>query len=299
MNEPLLAPAPEAPPSALRRLAGLTWWTLLPLAAGLLLAFYLIPRPAVGVIRLSGDIWGNSAEILQMQIDEARKDPRIRAVVVRIDSPGGEVVATQSIYLELLALRKEVPVVASIESIAASGGFYAAMAADPIYARPSSVIGNVGVWGYFPADLAVNDVVLASGPFKLTANNSESFLSEIEAIKQEFMATVTAGRGARLKLSSAELTQGLAYPGRQAQQSGLVDFLGGQSDAVAKAAELAGIAHYEVVDLQLRALLAYDEAWQPILNQPWAGAADPATGRRSLPPGIYLLYNVLPQDQQP
>ncbi|MCH7589141.1 MAG: S49 family peptidase, partial [Chloroflexi bacterium] len=184
------------------------------LLLGWLLAPTLVPQPAVGIIRLNTDIWADSVELVMAQIESARQDPIIKAVVLQLDSPGGEVAATQTLYLELQSLRREMPVVSSIDGMAASGGFYVAMATDPIYAKPSSTVGNVGVWGFIPPDLAVNEVILASGPFKLTASNRAEFLRAIEGIKQEFLAAVVSQRGERLNISLVDLSQGLAYSGR-------------------------------------------------------------------------------------
>lgn len=152
-------------------------------------------------------------------------------------------------------------------------------------------------------DLPVNDLIMATGPFKLTATNNEAFVRELEGIKQEFLATVAAQRGARLQATPVELSQGLAYLGRQALALGLIDFLGSDSDAAAKAAELAGIVNYEVVELQDRVFEKYrqaqedsdgEEAAGHLVRLPgeWVGAADPLTNQRGLPPGIYLLYDV-------
>ncbi len=274
-----------------RGLAGLILLGIIPLLTGVGLAQLVAPRPAVGLIRLRSDIWSGSAFVLTEQIEEARRDPRIKAVVLQLDSPGGEVVATQSLYLELQRLRRRMPVVGSIDNIAASGGFYLAIAADPVYAKPSSVVGNVGVWGFAPPDLGVNDVILASGPFKLVASNPEEFTREIEGIKQEFVATVVNQRGERLNISPADLAQGLAYPGRESLRLGLIDHLGSQTDAIAAAAERAGIFDYEVVDLEARAIARLLASGQ-LTQEAWQGAANLLTGRRVLPPGIYLLYDV-------
>ncbi|MBN2149250.1 MAG: S49 family peptidase [Anaerolineales bacterium] len=285
-------PKPKRKTSAGRFTIGCLFWVILPLVIGAVVAFYAIPKPAVGIIRLREDIWTLSAELVNLEIDAARQDERIKAVVFQIDSPGGEVVATQAIYLELQELRTRMPVVGSIDTMAASGGYYVAMATDYLYAKPSSTIGNVGVWGYFPYNIGVNDVVLASGPFKLTASNDQAFLREIEGIKQEFLATVVTQRGSRLVITPVELSQGLAYPGRNALSMGMIDALGSQSEAVAKAAELAGLREYDVVDLEETVLDAFLEKYY-YGELTWSGAADPLTGERTLPPGIYLLYDLI------
>jgi protease-4 len=277
--------------SGFRRLGSVLLWGLAPLLVGLWLAQNLVPQPAVCIIRLTGDIYVDSAGYVLDQIQEARSDPSIRAVVVQLDSPGGEVTASQQLYMELLALRREMPVVGSIDGVAASGAYYTAMALDPIYAKPSSNVGNVGVWGFVPADLGVNDVVLASGPFKLTASNRDEFLRWIEGIRLEFLETVFTQRGERINISRVELSYGLAYSGRDAQRLGLIDHLGTESDAVRDAAQQAGIAHYRVIDLP--AQLAADADANGLGDmEPWVGAADPVTGKRILPPGAYLLYDI-------
>jgi protease-4 len=280
----------------LRSLGSLLLWGIAPLVIGLWLAQWLFPQPAVGIIRLQDDIWLGSAELVRAQIQEARDDPSIKAVVLQLDSPGGEVVAGQTIYLELQNLRREMPVVGSIDSLAASGGYWVALATEPIYAKPSSSIGNVGAFTFIPLELPVNDLILTSGPFKLSASTREHVLREVEGIKQEYLATILSQRGERLNATPAELSQGLVYPGREALRLGLIDHLGSRTEAIATAAEQAGIDHYQVIDLQERALerLLPDEGDQARAGERniWVGAADPVTGERTLSPGIYLLYNV-------
>ncbi len=293
-ESPLPSPPPPKPPRPRSgRGAGCLLWLFAPIIIGVILAFWLVPRPAVGIIRVNTEIYAFSADYVAKQIFEARHGPRIKAVVVQIDTPGGEVVATQAMYMEFVDLRQVMPVVGSIDSMAASCGYYTAMATDPLYAKPSSVVGNVGVWGYFPSTLGVNDTILASGPFKLTASNTAEFLREIEGIKQEFYETVAASRGLNLKISQADLLQGLAYPGREALEFGLIDAIGSQTDAIEKAAEMAKIANYDVIDLEQQVIDKYFDGVNPFYyGNLWYGVADAKTGARTLPPGIYLLYDV-------
>ena len=276
--------------SSFRTVGTILLFGLAPLLVGLWLAQILVPQPAVGIIRLNTDIYAESADLVLAQIEEARADPSIKAVVLKIDSPGGEVAATQMLYMELQTLRREVPLVGSIDGVAASGAFYTAMATDPIYAKPSSTVGNVGVWGFIPPDLGVNEVILSSGPFKLTASNRDEFLRWIEGIRLEFLETVFSQRGERMNVSRVELSQGLAYQGREAARLGLIDGLGSESEAIRTAAQQAGIAHYQVIDLQERVIDELPEEESEL--EPWVGAADALTGRRILPPGAYLLYDI-------
>ncbi len=283
----------------IRTVGNLLLFVVVPLVIGIAVAVTYIPKPAVGLIRLDTDIWYGSNFLVMKQIEEARKDPKIQAIVLVMDSPGGEVVASQNMYLELLKLRREMPVVGSIDNIAASGGFYVIMAADPIFAKPSSDVANVGVWSFAPPELGVNDAVLASGPFKLTASNKDEFLQSIEAIKQEFIETVFSQRGERIKVERTELAKGLLYSGREALNMGLIDRLGTQNEAIELAAKQAGLTRYDTVDLQERVIkklmaelsLEPAQAKQAAVLKPWVGQADPQTGARHLPPGIYLLYD--------
>lgn len=286
-------------------------WAVAPLAAGIYLASYLLPQPAVGFITLDYGISSASAEFLSLQIEKARTDPNIKAVVLLINTPGGSVVPTQSLYFQLLDLREDKPVVSAIGSLAASGGYYLAMATDPIFAKPSSTVGNIGVWGYIPPDLAVNDLILASGPFKLSATNQAEFVREIEGIKREFLETVKAGRGDRLQMEDHEVLTGLAYSGREAVDLGLIDYLGTNNEAYAMAAEMAGIGNYRIVDLQLEVLKdRFGEDFSYFSTIEWSvlpellgddySAADnwvysknPLTDGFMLPPGAYMLYDVL------
>jgi protease-4 len=273
-----------------RTLGNVLLWGLAPLLVGLWLAQLLVPQPAVGIVRLNSDIYAESVDFTMAQVSEALADPQIRAIVVQLNSPGGEVAASQQLYLELQDLRRQMPVVGSIDGMAASGAYYAAMATDPIYAKPSSTVGNVGVWGFVPPDIGVTEVILASGPFKLTASSRDEFLRGIEAIRQEFMETVFSQRGERMNISRVELSYGLAYSGREAQRLGLIDHLGSETEAVEMAARQTGIAHYRVVDLAARVVEQLYGEEQEL--EPWVGAADPLTGRRVLPPGAYLLYDI-------
>lgn len=278
--------------SAILKAAGrIILWLILPLIVGVALAQWFSPRPAVGVVRLRYDIWSGSANFIMQQIDEARRDPRIRAIVLQMDSPGGEVVATQTLFLEVQNLRRRMPVVGSIDNMAASGAFYLAMATDPIFAKPSSDVGNVGVWSLVPQDISLSDLILASGPFKLTASNQDEFVRQIESIKQEFIATVVTARGQRLTISPSDLSQGLLYTGRDALRLGLIDHLGAESDAIKTAAAQAGIHNYDVIDLEARVIAKQLAASGTPSAGVWQGATDAQTGQRKLPPGIYLLYD--------
>jgi protease-4 len=241
--------------SAVLRIVGnVLLFVVTPLVAGWFIAQALLPQPQVAIIGVRWEIFSDSTAVLMAEIEAAREDPNIKAVVVQLNSPGGSSTDGQALHLELRKLRQEKPVVGSVDLMAASAGYRIATATDPLYAKPGSLIGNVGTIGRFPSSQPIDDFILSTGPFKLSADNTEEFVRRMEENKQEFLATVLAGRGDRLTLSPEELSQGLLYSGRQAQRLGLIDQIGSQTEAIEKAAELAGIRNYEVVSLEAAAI---------------------------------------------
>jgi membrane-bound ClpP family serine protease len=128
-----------------------TWllWLALPLVIGILIASF-VPKPVIGIIRLEDAIYSYSAQDMIKQIKYASEHPEVRAVVLAFDSPGGTVVDTEAVYMELAKLREKKPVVTAINGMAASGAYYLSVGTDYIYAKPSSMVGNIGVISYLP-----------------------------------------------------------------------------------------------------------------------------------------------------
>ncbi len=258
--------------SAFLRTAGnLLLFAAVPLVAGWFIAQALLPQPKVAIIGVRWQIFTESTAVLMAEIEAARENPDIKAVVVQIDSPGGASTQGQALTLELQKLRQEKPVVGSIDQLAASAGYRIATATDPLYAKPGSLVGNVGTIGRFPASQPIDDVILSTGPFKLGGDNTQEFVRRMEENKEGFLAMVFANRGDHLTLSPEELSQGLVYSGHHAQKLGLVDQIGSQTEAIEKAAELAGIRNYEVVSLEAA---AFEKVFGPAESA--AGATDGA-----------------------
>jgi protease-4 len=259
-------------------------WILLPLLVGLAISV-AIPRPIIGEIYLDTEIDSLSARYLITQIDYARSHDNIRAVVLTLDSPGGTVADTESVYQELLALRKIKPVVTSVGSMAASGAYYLASGTDYILANPTSEVGNVGVIGYLPDSPSIFESTVSTGPYKLWGEPRDTYLREMEMIKQGFYQAVKLGRGSRLKVGPDIILTGRIWPGSEAFRLGLIDALGSPTDAVVKAAHLANVGNYQVSDLALDVFaqslnssgLLYKTKDGITLNYPTA-------------PGLYLLY---------
>jgi protease-4 len=263
---------------------------ILPLGLGYRIALWLIPTPQIAVIRIEGDIWGFYSAYVSQALAEVGDDPAVRAVVLDIVSPGGEVSASEGLYFDVLELREQKPVIVSVDEIATSGAYYIASAADQIYAKPGSVIGNVGVISILPSDDLVDEELITTGPFKLSGGPQVAYIRRMEMLKQTFLAAIMAQRSERLRVGPAVLSRGEVYLGIEAQQMGLIDTLGSQGEAIAAAAQMARLRRYEVVDRT--PWLPTDLFWytsEPGDSSPRT-AATVAAPPEHLPPGLYYRY---------
>lgn len=209
-------------------------------------------RGKVGIIPIEGII-GDSGEVIK-QINEFADDRGIRAVVLRIDSPGGGVVPSQEIYQAVRELKKKKKVVASMGSVAASGGYLIAVAADRIVANPGSITGSISTVMHYAnveellKKVGVRSSVVKSGKFKdigsptreMTAEERLLIQAIVDDIYDQFVRTIAENR--KLPLQRIfELADGRIFSGRQARDLGLVDDLGGLQDAVLLAGKLSGM----------------------------------------------------------
>jgi protease IV len=227
---------------------------LLIVAAPLLLGFYLAPRvlpqPKIGIIRLSYDIFGLTAQEINQQLEYARNDPSIKAVVLIINSPGGSAVYSEELFLDVLSTREKMPVVATIDLLAASGAYYMAAAADEIYAKPTSGVGSIGVIGFLPDDLyIIEEERVTTGPYKSFGGTRDGMMRQMEMAKFAFLEAVIAGRGSRLQVGPELLSRAEIFTGVQAVDMGLIDGLKPTSEVIKRAAALAGVSNYETVEL--------------------------------------------------
>jgi protease-4 len=259
-------------------------WVLLPLLAGLALATR-VPRPVIGLIYLNDSIYAYTARDMISQLDYARQHPEVRAVVMVMDSPGGTVVDTEAVYLELARLRQSKPVVTMAQGMIASGAFYLSVGTDYVVAGPSAIIGNVGVVSQLPPPPEVYEDLASTGPYKLFGSSRDAQLRSMEAIKQAFLQAVQIGRGERLQIGPQRLLTGEIWLGTEALRMGLVDEVGSVSQSVERAAELARVAHYRVVDLRQLAELPPSVTYYFFYETP-EGMLTPYPRQ----PGMYLLY---------
>lgn len=203
------------------------------------------------------------------QVRDLMNDDRIKGVVLRIDSPGGAVAPTQELYTELLRLKEIKPIVTSMGTIAASGGYYLSCATDWIVSNPGTITGSVGVIMQFSnfeelfGKLGIRSRTIKSGKFKDTGNPMRQMTEEEERLLQDMiMDTYDQFVEAVLKGRPVDEDEVLPYldgrvlTGRQAYELALVDELGNINDAIAKAAEMAGLTEVP------------DEIYEPVKDRP-------------------------------
>ncbi|GIK40202.1 MAG: hypothetical protein BroJett011_40350 [Chloroflexota bacterium] len=223
------------------------------LVAGYYLAVALIPTPKVGIIYLDTQVGGPLVDAMSQEINYARKARDIKAVVVMVNSPGGGASSGHDIYYQMRKLRDEKPVVASVDILAASAAYQIAVAASEIYAKPASFIGNIGVIVGLPAPEVLSEDFITTGPFKATAFSATGVVQKLDLLYANFRDSVVAERGAapnELKLSADEVATGELWVGLEAKEYGLIDEIGSKLDAIDRAAELAGLKNYEVVNVR-------------------------------------------------
>jgi protease-4 len=235
--------------SPFRGILNLLLVVIIPLTIGVLLASRLIPKPQIGIVRLSYEIDGLTSYEITEQLKYARENPAIKAVVVVMNSPGGSAAFSEELYLDVLDTRQKLPVVASVDLLAASGAYYMAAAADEIYAKPTSSVGSIGVIASLPGDVFIEEDLLTTGPYKAFGGTRDGYVRQIERAKLAFLDAVATGRGDRLAIDLETLSRAEIYTGVQAFEFGLIDGLSSGEEAIRRAAELAGVRSYETVEL--------------------------------------------------
>jgi len=206
----------------------------------------------IGVIPINGTI-SDSVEITS-QLVKFRKDRGIKAIILRIDSPGGGVGPTQEIYQEVRRIAQTKKVVASLGGVAASGGYYIAVGANKIVANPGTITGSIGAFMQFVrledlfSKLGINFEVLKSGEFKdigsphrkMTERDRSLINALLADIQSQFVEEVARGRTLSVE-KVLEIADGRIFSGARAKELGLVDILGNFQDAVELVKEMAGI----------------------------------------------------------
>lgn len=223
------------------------------LVAAYFAANTLVPTPKIGIIEVTTQVDGRLADALALEIDYARHARDIKGVVLVINSPGGSASAGHDIYYQLRKLRETKPIVASMDGLAASAGYQIGVAANEIYAKPASIVGNVGVIFQQPRPEVLSEQFLTTGPFKTTGGSSTSYLRKLDMLYADFRDSVMVERSQApnpIKLSAAELATGEVWVGVEAKEYGIIDELGSKLDAIDAAVRLANIKNYEVVNVR-------------------------------------------------
>ncbi|MBW2056016.1 MAG: signal peptide peptidase SppA [Deltaproteobacteria bacterium] len=206
----------------------------------------------IGIVEIKGVI-ARSGRIID-QLIAYREDGGVKAVVLRIDSPGGAVGPSQEIYREVIKTRRKKKVVASLGGVAASGGYYIASGADAIVANPGTLTGSIGVIMQFSNVEGLMKLVglktytFKSGRYKdlgspfrePTPEDQEVVMGVIRSVYDQFVEAVAKGRGMELE-KVKKLADGRIFSGRQALEQGLVDYMGNLQDAIDVAAKMSGI----------------------------------------------------------
>ncbi len=258
--------------------------------------------PKVAIVDVSGVISG-SAEVVR-QLKKYADDGSVKAIVLRIESPGGGVSPSQEIYDAVLEAKKQKRVVASMGTVAASGGYYIACAADSIVANPGSLTGSIGVIFEFPVfgelfkKIGVKTEVVKSGELKdvgsptrpMTEKERVMLQSVINDTYDQFVEAVVKNR--RMERSKVlALADGSVFTGRQAKVNGLVDRLGNFEDAIKLAGKMGGIAGEPktVKEKKYRRRTIFDLAGEELFGK---GVQIPEEWKDMFSPGLKYLYKM-------
>lgn len=236
--------------------------------------------PTIAVILAEGEVSKDgeglsSNDICELLI-EARKNPSIKTIVLRINSPGGSALASEEIWREVSITNKLKKVVVSMGDVAASGGYYIATPASYIFAETSTITGSIGVFGMIPYTgkmlenklgltfdrVATNKFSVMSMNRKLTKEEFAIVQQEVDTIYGTFLNRVSVGRKMLLEKVNA-IARGRVWTGKDAKEIGLVDELGGLKNAIAYAARKAGVKEPKVLYYPLRK----EDKWMDLLEQ--------------------------------
>jgi protease-4 len=223
----------------------------------------------IAVVDIKGVIT-SSRDIVE-QIDTFKADDDVKAIILRINSPGGGVGPSQEIYREVLSAKEKKKVVASMESVAASGGYYVACASDLIVANPGTITGSIGVVMEFSnvedllKKIGLQSYVIKSGKHKdigsplrkMTPEERSILQGVIDSVHNQFIRAVAKGRDMKEE-KVRQIADGRIFSGEQAKELGLVDRLGSLQDAIEIAAELIGVEGKPVVIYPRKKLSLYE-----------------------------------------
>ena len=220
----------------------------------------------VAVVEFEGPVVVDTAEQVEEELRDIRRDDSIDAVVLKIDTPGGSPAASEQLYTSVQRTAEEMPVMASVQEISASGGYYAMLPTDDIYVLPTSITGSIGVNAAAPQPEPPAEG--PTGPDKVGSNTFQSWATT-QQLDNIFVNSVMEQRDERIELSREEVANADTFLGVEAVDNGLADEIGDTDTAVAAAAAEAGLETYDVdvreaPALGVPILLATDEGYVAI-----------------------------------
>jgi protease-4 len=207
------------------------------------------------IVSGKGDSKSVGSEKFALAIKKARESKRVKAVVIRVNSPGGSALASDVMWREIMLTKAVKPVIASMSNVAASGGYYMAMPCDTIVAQPNTITGSIGIFGMLfnmsgllENKLGITSDVVNTGEYSdiytvtraLTDYEMSIFQNQVEEGYETFTSKAAQGRNMSIE-DLKKVASGRVWTGIQAKENGLVDVLGGFNDAVLLAAQAAGI----------------------------------------------------------
>jgi len=256
----------------------------------------------VAIVEVAGVITSSTEAVRQLK--KYAEDGSVKAIVLRIESPGGGVSASQEIYDAVLKAKEKKSVVASMGAVAASGGYYIACAADSILANPGSLTGSIGVIAEFPVfgelfkKIGIRTEVVKSGELKdvgsptraMTEKERQMLQSVINDTYDQFVEAVVKSRGMDRQEVLA-LADGSVFTGRQAKSNGLVDRLENFEEAIRLAGKMGGIdgEPRTVKEKKYRRRTIFDFAAEEIFGR---GMEIPEEWKDMLSPGLKYLYKM-------
>lgn len=201
--------------------------------------------PAVAVVSVEGQITGDTAENLETELRDLRDNNNVEAVVLKMDTPGGLVQPTERMYTAVKQMSEEMPVVASVQAISASGGYWTMLPADRVYVSATSIVGSVGVNAPAPSPAA--PVEGPTGPDKAGSTITGRWAT-IDTLQRLFVTSVFEERGDTIDLSREEVATASVWRGIEAVENGLADEIGLLDAAIQDAAARAGLDEYRIIE---------------------------------------------------
>lgn len=267
-------------------------------------------KDKIAVIYAQGDIGSGEGDVdmvgegsMRRALQEARKDKQIKAVVLRVDSPGGSALTSELIWREVELTKKVKPVIVSMGNLAASGGYYISCGANRIFAENNTITGSIGVFGLLPNfyqltnSMGIHAQQVATHPnaneysvFSPLADNNRFLAQEgVEKIYNTFVSRVAAGRKMTYQQVDA-IGQGRVWSGADALKIGLVDQIGGLPDAVAYAASITKTKNFKTLNLPVYEKDIHD--WLGKMGLPFAQSKESLVKETIGEEGYHVLERI-------